>query len=226
MKKLMIVAAVAALSTGAFASCGETITGCKTVFTVKFSGKTAVENQAGTYTTVTKISGKGSLTFSADDYAEELAIKVGKQKYDLFLTGGELTKWSYFGKNLETLEGGDYKPGKTYKLESDLGIKFAEAYLDEDQSEEVSGFNVYQVAFGQVKVYITKDKKASGCGEDVTGCIPVVTPVKYSGWFTGDFEPTCLDLADYDDDCVVFEDNTIALFGGTWSAKYNKKASR
>ncbi len=226
MKKFMIVAAVAALSAGAFASCGESVTGCKTVFTVKFSGKTATENAAETYKTVQKISGKGTLTFSADDYVEELSVKVGKQKYAIELHEGELTKWTYFGKKLAVLEGGDYKPGKTYKLESDLGIKFeGQTGVDED-SEEDYQINVNQVAFGKVKVYITKKTAAKGCGEGTDGCIPIVTPVSYKGWFTGDFVPTCLDEADYDDDCVVFEGSEIALIGGTWSAKYDKKASK
>lgn len=226
MKKIMIAAAAAVLTAGAYAACGLGTTGCHTDFTVKFSGKTAVENAKETYATVQKISGKGTLVFSADDYTEELNVKVGKTKYNLYLVGGQLTKWSIFGKNLETIEGGDYKEGKTYKMESDLGIKFEEAYLDADLEEDVAGFNVYQVAFGKAKVYITKGHEAKGCGLPVTGCIPIVTPVSYNGWFTGDFEPVCADWADYDDECVYFDDNTIALIGGTWSAKYNKKTSK
>ena len=228
MKKLMIAAAVAAMTAGAFAeSCQEDpeTPDCQTVFTVKFSGKTACENEKETYKTVQKISGSGYLVLS--DYVTEMftKFKVGKTDYakEIFFTDGEVTKFSMFGKNLEKLmddTGASIKPGKTYKVETDFGVKF------EDQTDYA--INVYQVAFGDAKVYITKGSaaKSSGCGEipEVEGCIPEVTPNKLSGWFTAEWTPFCMDETGYSDSCVEF-DEEIAVAGGTWSAKYDKKNS-
>ena len=230
MKKLMIVAAVAALSASAFAAkCSDAPQNdCQTAFTVKFSGKTAdtyfknSDGDEGDYAAIQKISGKGSLVVAeyVTEYLE--SVKVGKYKVgNLTLTEGELIKWSYFGKNLETISN-DWtkKPGKTYKFESDFGVAF------EEQLDDLA-LSVDQVAFGKVKVYITKDKTVkSGCGEStIEGCLPVVTPVSYSGWFTGSFTPACVEWELYDDGCVEFGGDEVALIGGTWSAKYSKKLS-
>jgi len=107
------------------------------------------------------------------------------------------------------------KPGKTYKVEADLGVAF------EDQTE--NAISVNQVAFGSATVKVSKPHTIHGgpCGEDVDveGCVPTVTLKKFSGWFTGKFE-TCLDEVGYADDCVEFDaDEVTALIGGTWSAK-------
>lgn len=223
MKKLMIVSAVAAMTAGAFAgNCKEEEqVDCIDVFTVKFSGKTTVEVDQ-TYKTVKKISGKGYLKI-ADYVTEELSVKVGKVKEDIVLSDGEVTKFTVFGKKLETvLDDNLKKPGKHYTLESDLGVKF-EGQTDYD-------INVNQVAFGKADAYITKDKttKAGACGEEsvTPGCELILTPKSYSGWFTGDWQ-TCLDELGYTDDCVEFDaDGATALIGGTWSAKYSKKLSK
>ncbi|MCR5413322.1 MAG: hypothetical protein K6F50_01175 [Kiritimatiellae bacterium] len=224
MKKLMIAAAVAALTAGVYAgNCSdEPEVDCADVFTVKFSGKTTQEKNA-TYKTVVKLSGKGTLQIDADYVTETLAVKVGKDKYDVILEDGEVTKFTYFGKKLETvLDDNTKKPGKNYKLESDLGVKF------EDQTEYA--INVNQVAFGNMNVYVTKAKtiKGGACGEDtdIEGCELVLTPKSYKGWFTGDFQ-TCLDEEAFLDDCVEFDaDGATSLIGGTWSAKYSKKLSK
>lgn len=226
MKKLMIAAAVAAMTAGAYAgSCTDEPSelDCETVFTVKFSGKTASENSAITYKTVQKISGKGTLSINCDYVYETLAVKVGKEKYDLVLADGTVTKFTVFGKNLEkALDESTRKPGKTYSVESDLGVMF------EGQTD--ASINVNQVAFGKASIYITKDKTTKHpCSDDevIEGCVPVMTPKSYSGWFTGNFE-TCLDEAAYEDDCIdcMDADGITALIGGTWTAKYNKKASK
>ena len=85
MKKLMIAAAVAAMTAGAFAgNCSEDpVVDCQDVFTVKFTGKTASENADLTYKTVQKISFKGTLLIDADYVTEALSGKVGKQKYEI-----------------------------------------------------------------------------------------------------------------------------------------------
>ena len=71
MKKLMIAAAVAAMTAGAFAAsnCAEEPDDpeCALVLNVKFSGKTATETETkkgDMYKTVQKISGKGTLVMS------------------------------------------------------------------------------------------------------------------------------------------------------------------
>ena len=124
MKKLMIAAAVAALTAGAFAgNCAEEVledVDCGLLMTVKFSGKTASEKNLE-YKTVQKISGKGILTIT--DYATELLeVKVGKAKYDVLLEDGEVTKLTVFGKNLE----------KT--------IKDFEKYRDKASTEDEAAF--------------------------------------------------------------------------------------
>ena len=167
------------------------------------------------YKTVQKISGKGVLSIS-DYVTEVLAVKVGKEKYDVLLEDGEVTKLTVFGKNLETAKDENtMKPGKKYKVEADLGVQF------EDQTE--NAISVNQVAFGSASIYVTKPKtiKGGACGEDteIEGCVPVLSLKKFSGWFTGKFE-TCLDELGYYDDCVEFDaDEITALIGGTWSAK-------
>ena len=217
MKKLMIAAAVAAMTAGAFAgNCAEEPedVDCALVMTVKFSGKTATEKNLE-YKTVQKISGKGVLTLT--DYATEvLEVKVGKDKYDVVLEDGEVTKLTVFGKNLEkATDENTMKPGKTYKVEADLGVAF------EDQDDYAVSVN--QVAFGSAKIKVSKPQtiKGGACGEDteIEGCIPTVSLKKFSGWFTGKFE-TRLDEVGYADDCVEFDaDEVTALVGGTWSAK-------
>lgn len=226
MKKLMVAAAVAAMTAGAFAGeCGEDpeTPDCKTVFTVKFSGKTATEYK-DTYKTAQKISAKGYLLISPDYVQEKFStLKVGSDKYEnVLLDDGEVVKMTYFGKKLDAvLDENVKKPGKTYSLESDLRVQFA------DQTDAT--INIDQVAFGKVKVYVTKDKtiKAGKCGEDVDvpGCVNVLTPVSYSGWFTGDFTPMCLDEEGYFDCCNEFDADGVAIMGGTWSAKYDKRNS-
>ncbi len=211
MKKLMIAAAVAALTAGAFAdSCAEE-PDCGTVFTVKFSGKTATQvldkngNDKG-YAAVQKISGKGTLTVA--DYASELlTVKVGKYSDVVLLEDGTVIKWSYFGKNMAKIA--DPKPGKSYSVESDFGVVF--------EGQDEWDVSVTQVAFGKGKVKISKGS-TSVCGETTDPCIPTLTLKSYSGWFTGWYTPTCADFTGYEDDCTSVDEG-IALVGGTWSAK-------
>lgn len=225
MKKLMIAAAVAAMTAGTFAAsnCAEdpVESDCALVLNVKFSGKTATETETkkgDMYKTVQKISGKGVLSIS-DYVTEVLSVKVGKNKYDIVLEDGDVYKLTVFGKNLETaLDENTMKPGKSYKVESDIGVQF------EDQDDYAISVN--QVAFGSATIKVSKPQtiKGGACGEDteIEGCIPTATLKKFSGWFTGKFE-TCLDEVGYADDCVEFDaDEVTALIGGTWSAKVAK----
>ena len=134
---------------------------------------------------------------------EVLAVKLNGEKYDVTLTDGEVTKFTVFGKKLETvLDENQIKPGKHYTLESDLGVAF--------EGQDLWDINVNQVAFGKADAYITKE----------------TTKKSYSGWFTGDFQ-TCLDEYGFVNDCVEFDaDGATSLLGGTWSAKYSKKLSK
>ncbi|MGN0854745.1 MAG: hypothetical protein ACI4R9_04415 [Kiritimatiellia bacterium] len=215
MKKLMIAAAVAAMTAGIYAGvCAETpdVEDCLEM-TVKLSGKTATEYK-NTYKTVQKISGKGTLVIG-EYVTEALTVKIGKETYDWLLEDGEVYKLTVFGKNLENATNENtMKPGKTYSAETDIALGF------EDQDIDV--VSITQVAFGSAKIYVTKNQTISGgaCGEDeeILGCVPQVTLKKYSGWFVGCFE-TCLDEAGYEDDCNSFDaDEITAYMGGTWSA--------
>ena len=213
------------MTVGAFASsnCAEDVIDpdCALILNVKFSGKTATETETkkgDMYKTVQKISGKGVL--SIGEYVTEvLAVKVGKVKYDIVLEDGDVYKLTVFGKNLETaLDENTMKPGKTYKVESDIGVQF------EDQDDYAISVN--QVAFGSATVKVSKPGtiKAGPCGEDeeILGCVPTFALKKFNGWFTGKFE-TCLDEVGYYDDCVEFDaDEVTALIGGTWSATVKK----
>lgn len=221
----MLAAAVAALTAGAFAAgCQEDPepVDCVTTFTVKFSGKTATENAKQTYKTVQKLSGKGYLYLKgATAVDEEISGKIGSEKFAKVLENGEITKFTVFGKNLaKAIDVNQYKPGKSYSVESDLGVKFT-AQGDEQ-------LNVNQVAFGKATIKISKaSEHKSACGEPTTtpGCVPTMLPVSYNGWFTGDFSPLCLDEKNYNDGCYEFGGSPIALIGGTWSAKYSKSKS-
>lgn len=220
MKKLMIVVVVSVLSAGGFAACGPNANSCNTVFEIKFSGKTACQHESKPveYKSTRKISGKGYLYLNGDESREEFTeIKIAKQKYGPITVDADVRKCTIFGKNLEMLENGTYKPGKSYKLESDI-------YLTATNATD-SAINIEQVGFGKVKVSISKEDH-SDCGPGTSGCIPSVTPINYAGWFTGSFEPVCMDEEAYADDCNSFDDSSdVALVGGTWTAKFKKNLS-
>lgn len=219
MKKIIIAAAIAVMSAVGFGgNCGEVEDStCALTMTVKFNGKTACEKGTA-YKTTQTISGKGTLSIG-NTVTETLTVKVGGEKHDIVLADGEITKFSVFGKNLETATTENtMKPGKAYKVSSDLAVKF------EDQSDY--GISLMQVAFGDGKIKVSKAKtiKNGPCGEDdeILGCVPTVEVTKFSGWFTGKFY-TCLDEEGYTDSCVEFDaDGATALCGGTWTAKVVK----
>ena len=233
MKKLMIAAALAAITAGAYAGCSVGPGSCSVKFTVKFSGKTATQTydkkgEDKGYASVQKLSGKGTLTFDDIDYVEEFSqVKVGKVVFGgdnkIVLTGGTVDQWTYFGKGLEALQGGEgAKPGKSFNLESDLGLTFTGG---DDEDGTGYSIDVVQVAFGKAKGKLSKEgKSTSGCVvTPVAGCVPSITIKNYSGWFTGSFTPICADVAaDPYGECIPFADNGIALIGGTWSAKPKK----
>lgn len=220
MRKHMIAVVAVALAAVGFADCGPDANDCNTVFALKFSGKTACqrEGKPNEYKSVRKLSGKGLLSLSGDDSREEFTeVKIAKRKYGPIAVAPVVRKCTIFGKNLAMLENGTYEPGKSYKLDSDI-------YMTVTNATD-RGINIEQVGFGTVKVTISKEKR-SACGAGVAGCIPTITPISYAGWFTGSFDPVCMDEAAYADDCNSFDDSSdVALIGGTWTARFKKKQS-
>ena len=218
MKKLMIAAAAAALVGGAYASCSPSplVPDCTAVvFTLKGSGKISAENSKDTYKTNAKISPKGYLVINADYSAEILAsLKYRGEKALVGLGDStEVTQLGAYGKNLAKLQGVTYKPGKTYKMESDLGV----AIDDND-------FIGYMSTFGSVKFSVSKKKvTGSACGPTVTNldCQVTWTPVKYSGYFAGEY----IDCTDEEAPlftCAPFALTGKVLYGGKVTLKYTK----
>lgn len=149
MKKLMIVAAAAAMTTVAGAAsfkpvdCADTITPTTTdcdymVFKVTASGKTTQDVNSGAYKKVASLKvKKGALVFkfNADcaaavedpiccyDTADLFAtVKVGKETTKIAVPDISVDKWSVFGKDLEKAINWStqIKQGKKVTLESDL----------------------------------------------------------------------------------------------------------
>lgn len=248
MKKLMVVAAVAALSASTFG--GIKLTNCthkisaacpQIVFKVTGSGKTVQEVEKGdaVYKTVSKLKiSKGALVLFADatqsDYSDPndplccyatwslyLNVKVGKESYKYAWVQQDLEKWSVFGKNLDAAA--ESEKSKKYSLESDLGIS-----LDEETSEALDGLDDLEdvsfiaTSFGKMTYKFTAAKtKTSGCQVCTIGTDSAkLTPGKYSGWFAGWY--TKLSDADACATCTCAD---IDLFGGTWKASYESKWS-
>lgn len=152
MKKLMIAAAVAAMSVVGSAATfkpGDCSTpdelvnqACPVmVFKLTASGKTVQDVNEGEYKAVSalKIS-KGALALQFDECAAECAsaeasccyataniyaqVKVGKKTTKVGILDVDVTKWSVFGKKFEQAANWEteIKKGKSVKLESDLAI--------------------------------------------------------------------------------------------------------
>ena len=232
MKKLMIVAAAAAMTLASEAAlrptecpnCGETASGCDVVvFKVTGSGKAVVVK--GDYKEVGNLKiKKGALaltgTLCADtgiccyDAGEFYAtIKAGKNTFKL----GSVVEpqvWSVFGKNLEKLRIGDVKAGKTYKLDSALYIASdaGNTVVDGDAEVDEDSIEYYASAFGSVNVKISKG--TSGTCNPVAPCDPTYTPKSYTGWFVGKY--ACLG----EEDCFLCDCADTDVFGGTWKAVY------
>jgi hypothetical protein len=235
MKKLMIVAAVAAMTFVSEAAglkptpcenCGYNNTSCDVVvFKVTGSGKAVVVKSDYKEVGSLKIK-KGALAL-VGTYCEPndsccydagmfyATIKAGKSTFKL---ASEITPgvWSVFGKKLDQIRGGDYKQGKTYKLDSALFVESAgNDYIEGDV--DVEGLYFAASAFGKVSVKISKDGKSSSCNP-TTGCTPTYTPQSYSGWFVGKY--ACVG----EEDCFLCDCTDTDVFGGTWKASYKSSA--
>ena len=134
--------------------------------------------------------------------------------------------------------------GKYYAVESDLGFltgtradgavassdyvvwfdgeneEAAEALKGDSEAEIDSPVFIYS-GFGKAKIGLTKKGTTGGnCNLTTTGCEPEVIFKSYKGWFAG-YYPTVSDMSDLDFTCESGCD--YAIFGGTWTAKFNKK---
>jgi len=120
----------------------------------------------------------------------------------------EVLKMSVFGKGLVK----ELKPGQSASLESDVMWNLVG---DED-------IELQFVGFGKAKYGLSKGGTSGSVCNPVTEepCEPSYDWPSWSGWFTGFFGPETDDSHDLNcaGDCV-------AVAGGTWSAKLNKKLS-
>ena len=236
MKKLMMVAAVAAMSFVGMAAgslqpqaceeCGSSSSDCDViVFKVTGSGKAVVVKSDYKEVGALKIK-KGALALVGElceatgicCYSEGYffaKIKAGKATFDM-ASYLELGVWSVFGKNLDKIRSGDVKPGKTYKLDSALYISSAagDTEVDGDTVVDAESIEFYASAFGTVNVKISKG--TSGTCNPKGPCDPTYTPKSYSGWFVGKY--ACLG----EEDCFLCDCADTDVFGGTWKATYQK----
>lgn len=178
-----------------------------------------------------------------------LKMKVGGQKTVVAFDNLGITKLSFFGKKWEKIVDvldGVGKSGKYYGVESDLGfltgtradgavaasdyvVYYDGAGKDEEPAEALKGDSNAEIdspvfiysGFGKAKIGLTKQTTSGGnCGGVTKGCDPEVIFKKYKGWFAG-YYPTVSDASDLDFTCESGCD--YAIFGGTWTAKFNKK---
>lgn len=219
MKKLMIVAAVAAMTGAGYAKCkpgAEVNEDCAVVFDLSASGKISGQNAKDTYKANQSLKAKGWMTVNTDYEVEVLVnFKYQGKKVNAAL-GGEVIQWGAYGKNMSKFEDGSYKAGKTYKFDSDLGVIF------EDQTD--AGLNAFLSTFGTVKAKISKAKetgKGSCNPGKIEGCVPTWTPVKYTGYFAGYFE-ACADQIYPEFECVI-PPAELCLIGAKVTLKYNSK---
>lgn len=248
MKKLMIAAAVAAMTAGAFAAsfqpinCDEddpVVSVCPDmVFKLTGSGKT-VQDVKGDYKTVKalKIS-KGALVMAPSDALIDCGIccydtagiyalvKVGSEKHYIAIEEVPVAKWSVFGKNVEKVANflTEMKKGSKVDLESDLYLAADDADLlfVEDDDSTISAVTFRAAAFGNMTAKNLAGKQTSGnyCVKPpVEECVLEFTPKSYSGWFAGNYD----DMVNYGQLCFNCECGEYDIFGGTWKAVFQNK---
>jgi hypothetical protein len=235
MKKMMIIAAAVAMTFASEAAglkpapcpdCGYKDGACDVVvFKVTGSGKAVVVKSDYKEIASLKIK-KGALALTGT-YCEAndsccydagwfyATIKAGKSTFKL---ASEIVPgvWSVFGKNLDKIRDGDFKSGKTYKLDSALFVESADNnYIDGDA--DVDELYFAASAFGKVNVKISKAGSGSSCNPQ-KGCTPSYNPKSYSGWFVGKY--ACVG----EEDCFLCDCTNTDVFGGTWKASYKSSA--
>lgn len=230
MKKLMIAAAAAAVVGGAYAaSCapGSSSSCDALVFSLSGSGKISAENSKETYKTNAKFSPKGYLVINRDYSVEILASFKYMGDKTVAAVGGVVQQLGAYGKNAEKFDDGSYKPGKTYKLDSDLGVAFGSDTPEVlDEVSDVAEIFGYMSTFGKVKAKVSKQKvnDKSTCNPSTNNACEVTwTPVKYTGWFAGEYVPDCIDEVVPTFTCTAFNKTGHGLFGGKVTLKYTSK---
>jgi len=120
----------------------------------------------------------------------------------------EVLKMSVFGKGMVK----ELKPGQSASLESDVMWNLV-------GDEEIA---LQFVGFGKAKYGLSKGGTSGSVCNPVTEvpCVPSYDWPSWSGWFTGFFGPETDDSHDLN--CAG---ECVAVAGGTWSAKLNKKLS-
>lgn len=184
-------------------------------------------------------------------YSLYVAATVGKNTTGYIFAGADtelVDAWTIFGKKLGDAElytwesaGLDHKSSKKFKLESQLGIsadalgqyndadgnsyggKSASAYAgqllyaDDIDANEQPGLSFIATAFGNATWKVNNQKGCDKCDKPTYEGYEI-TPGSYSGWFAGfSYEPGI------DEECMTCTCTDIAVFGGTWKAKYQTK---
>lgn len=243
MKKLMTIAAVAAMTVVANAApvfkpticenCGGgTKDGdCDTVvFKVTGSGKAVTDK--GSYKTVASLKiKKGALALLGTVCAYQdterccydegyffATVKVGKKVFEVGAPVA-VKVWSVFGKNLAKSRnfGTQIKKGKSVCLESALFVYAEETGVFDGVFDEDATFAFWASAFGKVDCKVSKASSSKGYCEEGKECEAIFTPKKYAGWFVGWYP--CVGP----EDCFRCDCEDTDIFGGTWKASYQKK---
>ena len=248
MKKLMIVAAAAAMSFAAKAElkwencpecAGEGVEESECtyeVFKVTGSGKAVVFAKKGAYKTVGKLQvKKGALALEGSDPCGTgdccydagvlfATVKAGKNTFRVKVPV-DVKVWSAFGKNYDLVKDDAWRnlsKAKKIKLESALYIASnSGAELDpaDDVTNDLEDFELYASAFGKVTFKVYSSKSSKTiCGKDETGCGYEIIIKNYKGWFVGLYK--CID----EDACFTC-DCGLDTYGGTWKATYSSKSS-
>lgn len=248
MKRLMIVAAAAAMSFAAKAdvkweNCPDCAVGSDIaaecdyeVFKVTGSGKAVVLSKKGDYKEVGSLKiKKGALALEGSDECGTgeccydsgylfAQVKAGSDKFDVAIPV-EVKVWSAFGKKYDDVKGSNWmnlSKKKTVKLESALYISsdtiLAEGDIDTELGD-LAEFTLDASAFGKVQFKVYSSKESSTiCGKNSEGCGYEIVFKNYKGWFVGTY--TCVG----EDACFTCACGLDA-FGGTWKANYDKKSS-
>lgn len=247
MKKLMIVAAVAALVSAVKAATLTPIDcvedpepgSCDIqVFKLTASGKTVqdIETSSASYKAVSNLKvTKGALAFFFDEgCAEEGAccyteaalfatLKNGKVTRKVAVEGLEIGKWSIFGKNFEAKVRDylhDMKKGSSTKVESDLFISGEDLEVVDYEEDAIDEISIWASAFGQMTAKLSKGKAGNDAycdPEDDPGCVLSFVPGTYKGWFVG--QRVLLS----DGWCFNCQCGEYDIFGGTWTAVFQAK---
>ena len=250
MKKLRIAAAAAAMVGGAYAAdflpkdclSDVEVQECPPMtFKLTANGK-AVQDVKGEYKTVKtlKIS-KGALVMIPDDdmakncgiccYATAsilATVKVGSATHYVEIPEVDVTKWSIFGKDLEKVANflTEMKKGSTKTVESDLYLEADDndVIFATDDDSFVSTVTFRAAAFGKMNAKNLKAGSTSNsyCVKpEQKECVLEFTPKSYSGWFAGNYD-VCVneDQLCFNCDCGEYD-----IFGGTWKAAYQAKAT-